>query len=83
MNRYKGLDRLPAYTLPELADLPGAKEHLDTIPGEGEILVGSCHCQAIKFAVKSEPLESARIVDCACSICLGVRLLVFPKGWHS
>jgi hypothetical protein len=75
---YSGLDRPPQYTHVQLSDLPGAEEYLTARAKEvdhpTEIRVGSCHCQAIKFAVACEPIESSKteICDCGCSICLGV-----------
>ena len=80
---HKGISRLPDYVHPILSDLPGAEDYLATIPGDGKILVGSCHCQAVKFAVKAKPLESAKINDCACSICLGVSRSISPLGLNS
>jgi len=74
--RHGELDRVPAYGYPQLHDLPGAAKYLEQLDDrdESQIYIGSCHCQAVKFAVKSEPLETAEINDCACSICVGVSL---------
>lgn len=70
------MDRKPEYTWPKLDDVPGAKDYLEQRAKEfdypTEIYVGSCHCQAIKFAVLSKPLDEVRLDDCGCSICLGV-----------
>jgi len=30
---------------------------------------GNCHCAAIKFRIKTPPLESLQIMNCNCSIC--------------
>jgi hypothetical protein len=75
-NRYHALEREPAYVHPTLDDLPGAAKYLDQLSDDdgSMIYTGACHCQAIKFAVKSVPLETAEICDCACSICVGVSL---------
>jgi len=71
--RSRGLNRFPDYVHPTLSDLPGAEEYFKGLSTKGEILVGACHCKAVKFAVKTEPLEQVEeINDCACSICLGV-----------
>jgi len=74
--RFSGIDRKPPYTHPTLSDLPGATEYFESRakdhPNTAEIYVGACHCQAIKFAVLSKPMKEARVIDCACSICLGV-----------
>lgn len=34
--------------------------------------VGSCHCQAVSYAVLCKPIEEVLLMDCACSICRGV-----------
>ncbi|ORX35141.1 hypothetical protein BD324DRAFT_634032 [Kockovaella imperatae] len=63
------------YNHPELSDIPGAQEYLEKRAqgrdGPTEILLGSCHCKAIKFALIDSPLGTTRMNDCACSICLG------------
>lgn len=83
--RHGGLDRLPMYLHPQLENLPGAAEYLGQLGDENgsTIYTGSCHCQAIKFAVKTEPLETAEICDCACSICIGVSLCLFVLHRHA
>ena len=79
---YSGLERLPQYTHTTLSDLPGAKEYLDKRAKEldhpTEVRVGSCHCQAIKFAVACKPLDKVELCDCSCSICSGVRSSLSP-----
>ena len=76
--RYSGIDRPPQYTHITLDDIPGAKSYMEerqkADPSLTTILVGSCHCQAIKVALASAPAEESEINDCACSICLGVSL---------
>ena len=76
MTKYSGLSRDPAYTHITLDDLPGAKEYLEGRAADMDYptktYVGSCHCQAVKFAVQSKPLEETLICDCGCSICRGV-----------
>jgi len=76
-DRNGGRDRAPAYVYPQLHDLPGAAEYLAQRSDQdgSSIYTGSCHCQAVKFAVKSEALETVEINDCACSICVGVRFI--------
>ncbi|WWD19979.1 hypothetical protein CI109_104452 [Kwoniella shandongensis] len=72
---YSGLDREPAYKAITLSDIPNAEAYLSKLQKDEtkptKIYVGSCHCQAIMFAVRCQPLEEVHLCDCACSICLG------------
>lgn len=47
------------------------------------LYTGSCHCGAVRLALKSEPLDktyrATRIVECVCSICQRV-CLSSPPG---
>ncbi|KAK4686959.1 hypothetical protein P7C73_g3163, partial [Tremellales sp. Uapishka_1] len=82
---YSGAERTPPYSHPSLSDLPGAEDYLATrkTSERTEVLVGACHCQAIKFAVLSTPLTETRANDCACSICLGVSGALAVAPWLS
>ncbi len=74
---FSGIERPPSYKPVSLDDIPGAADYLtkraEDIDFPTEIYVGSCHCQAIKFACLDKPLKEAKLDDCACSICTGVR----------
>ena len=66
----------PLYTYPKLADIPGAEAYLEkrqqVYPIETKMHAGSCHCQAVKYAVLCKPLRKQYLLDCTCSICRGV-----------
>ncbi|KAK8849369.1 hypothetical protein IAR55_004701 [Kwoniella newhampshirensis] len=81
---YSGINRPPPYQPVTLSDLPGAEQYLTELNQDDskstKIYVGSCHCQAIKFATRAEPLEKVGITDCSCSICVGNGALwLYPK----
>jgi hypothetical protein len=76
-SRYSGIDRSPEYIHTTLGSIDGAQAYLAGRSQDYDYptstYYGSCHCQAIKFAVLSKPLDQTRIMDCSCSICAGVR----------
>lgn len=79
ISRYNSIERDPKYQEISLSDVPGAEEYLtakgEELGGGREIYAGSCHCKAIKFACVTRRIDENKeeeMVDCACSICLGV-----------
>lgn len=74
LTRYSGFSRDPPYCLPSLPD--GAEEYLAERAKHYDyftkVYTGSCHCQAVRFGVVCKPLEEVLIIDCSCSMCLGV-----------
>lgn len=65
--RYSGKDREPAYA-PSSTPL----DHNLAVPEGKKLYQGSCHCQAVRFAVVHDPLEKSEANDCNCSLCGGV-----------
>jgi len=68
---FDGLKIEPQYEPPVFSGAEPAAEIAN-----GKIYTGSCHCGAVKVAVKSPPIDSTyedRILECNCSICQRVR----------
>ncbi|KAJ9101029.1 hypothetical protein QFC21_003247 [Naganishia friedmannii] len=63
---YSGKDRQPAYAPPTTP-----LSHNLTVPEGKKMYEGSCHCQAVRYAVVSDPLENVEANDCNCSLCGG------------
>ena len=76
MTQYSGINRKPPYSDPSPPEgaeiyLADRAKHYDY---PTEVYVGSCHCQAVTFAVLSKPITEVLVIDCSCSLCLGVNL---------
>ena len=74
LTQYSGINRDPPYsppTLPQGADayLARRAQHYNY---PTKVYIGSCHCKAVTFGVLCKPLEDVLIMDCSCSMCLGV-----------
>ena len=78
-NSFDGASLPPAYQPPEYtgpeptAEIEGAK-----------LYTGSCHCGAVRVALKSKPLDKTydeSILDCSCSHCRKVRPLSLPLSF--
>ena len=86
----KDLDLDSVEMLPFNDDLEtGIKYQAPPLPnwaGEVEdgmkVYKGNCHCGAVTYAVKTEPLEKLKIMNCNCSLCSRVSALR-PRMFHS
>ena len=68
------------YVPPSVPDYEGEVE-------EGQkVYHGNCHCGAVTYALKTEPLEEIKVMSCNCSLCSRVRpftssyLVIFPNN---
>lgn len=60
---------LPLYVPPTI---PGP--YIDTELEDGlKLYSGNCHCGAVRYTLKSKPLEEIEVVSCNCSLCSRVR----------
>ncbi|KAJ3090248.1 hypothetical protein HK100_007506 [Physocladia obscura] len=82
---HPGSLRSPQYTPISLSEIPLADKLVEFQDPEkngppNHVLVGSCHCQNVKFAVSTEDISTTRVSDCSCSYCRGNGVLwIYPN----
>jgi hypothetical protein len=64
-----GVSKLPLY------QIPAPPAQTEDVTDGATVYTGSCHCGAVAYILRN-PEPISRVVDCNCSICAKVRLIL-------